>query len=59
MESACACGPHVLNVGERRVWLYRQPTDMRRSFDGLSAMVRRHLGREPGTNYQLQLPITN
>jgi len=38
----------VLTVGERRIWLYRAPTDMRRSFDGLGAMVRRHLGREPG-----------
>jgi len=38
----------MLTVGERRIWLYRAPTDMRRSFDGLGAMVRRHLGREPG-----------
>ena len=30
-----------------RVWLYRHPTDMRRSFDGLSAMVKRELGEEP------------
>ena len=30
-----------------RVWLYRRPTDMRRSFDGLSAMVKRELGEEP------------
>ncbi len=30
-----------------RVWLYRLPTDMRRSFDGLSAMVKRELGEEP------------
>lgn len=32
-----------------RVWLYRRPTDMRRSFDGLSAMVRRELGEEPSS----------
>ncbi len=30
-----------------RVWLYRRPTDMRRSFDGLSAMVKHELGAEP------------
>ena len=30
-----------------RVWLYRCPTDMRRSFDGLSAMVKHTLGEEP------------
>lgn len=30
-----------------RVWLYRRPTDMRRSFDGLSALVRHELGEEP------------
>jgi len=31
----------------RRIWLYTAPTDMRRSFDGLSAMVRNHLGENP------------
>ena len=30
-----------------RVWLHRRPTDMRRSFDGLSAMVKHALGEEP------------
>ncbi len=30
-----------------RVWLYRRPTDMRRSFDGLAAMVKRELAEEP------------
>jgi transposase len=30
-----------------RVWLYSHPTDMRRSFDGLSAMVKRELAEEP------------
>lgn len=31
----------------RRIWLCTKPTDMRRSFDGLSAMVRNHLGEDP------------
>jgi transposase len=30
-----------------RWWLCTQATDMRRSFDGLSALVRHHLGRDP------------
>jgi len=30
-----------------RVWLYRQPTDMRKSYDGLSALVRQVLGDDP------------
>jgi len=30
-----------------RLWLYRQPTDMRKSFDGLAALVRRMLGEDP------------
>lgn len=30
-----------------RVWLYRRPTDMRKSFDGLAAMVKHELGEEP------------
>ena len=31
----------------RQIWLCVQPTDMRRSFDGLSALVRTHLGEDP------------
>ena len=31
----------------RRIWLCTQPTDMRRSFDGLSAMVKQHLDENP------------
>lgn len=31
----------------RRIWLCVQPTDMRRSFDGLSALVKNHLGEDP------------
>ena len=31
----------------RRIWLCTTPTDMRRSFDGLSAMVKNHLGEDP------------
>ncbi|MDA3921159.1 MAG: IS66 family insertion sequence element accessory protein TnpB [Salinisphaera sp.] len=29
------------------LWLYTQPTDMRRSYDGLAAMVRGQLGANP------------
>lgn len=31
----------------RRIWLCTTPTDMRRSFDGLSALVKNHLGENP------------
>ena len=34
-------------VSGDRIWLCTQPTDMRCSFDGLSARVRRHLGEDP------------
>ena len=30
-----------------RVWAYAQPADLRRGFDGLSALVRGELGRDP------------
>ena len=30
-----------------RIWLCTQPTDLRRSFDGLSALVRHHLAADP------------
>ena len=30
-----------------RIWLYGQPTDMRKSFDGLSALVRTQLDEDP------------
>ena len=33
--------------GESRIWLCTQPTDMRCSFDGLSAMVRHLLKQDP------------
>ena len=31
----------------RRIWLCTRPTDMRRSFNGLSALVRNDLGGDP------------
>ena len=34
-----------------RIWLCTQPTDMRCSFDGLSARVRRSLGEEPTSGH--------
>jgi len=30
-----------------RVWLYTKPTDMRKSFDGLSSLVRNQLADDP------------
>ena len=30
-----------------RVWLYTPPTDMRKSFDGLTALVRQKLAEDP------------
>ena len=30
-----------------RVWLYNQPTDMRKSYDGLSALVKNKLNENP------------
>jgi transposase len=39
----------MLNIAEgRSIWLCTEVTDMRRSFDGLSAQVRRHLNKDPG-----------
>jgi transposase len=38
----------VLSVGAApRIWLCTQSTDMRCSFDGLSARVKQHLGEDP------------
>lgn len=36
---------------QRRIWLCTQPTDMRRSFDGLSAMVRNVLLEDPTSGH--------
>ncbi len=36
---------------ERRIWLCIQATDMRRSFDGLSALIRNHLGEDPSSGH--------
>lgn len=33
--------------GLPQLWLYTAPTDMRKSFDGLAALVRHHIGRDP------------
>ena len=35
----------------RPIWLCLAPTDMRRSFDGLSAMVSNHLGENPTSGH--------
>ena len=36
-----------------RVWLYARPTDMRKSFDGLSALVRNVLKEDPVSGHLL------
>ena len=36
-------------VPTSRIFLRRQPTDMRKSFDGLSGLVRGELGQDPLT----------
>lgn len=33
--------------GQLRIWLYNRPTDLRKSFDGLSALARSGLGENP------------
>ena len=37
----------LANTGQLQVWLCRQPTDMRKSFDGLAALARHGLGEDP------------
>ena len=34
-----------------RVWLYTRPTDMRKSFDGLAALVRNALQEDPTSGH--------
>ena len=34
-------------ASQTRIWLCTQPTDMRKSFDGLSALVKNQLGHNP------------
>ena len=34
-----------------RVWLYTQPADMRKSYDGLSALVRNALHKDPTSGH--------
>jgi hypothetical protein len=34
-------------IGNARIFLYRLPTDMRRSYDTLAAMAENELGEEP------------
>ena len=40
----------LIPAAERRIWLCVAPTDMWRSFDGLAALARNHLGRIPPTD---------
>ena len=37
----------LIPAAERRIWLCVAATDMRRSFDGLAALARNHLGEDP------------
>lgn len=35
------------NLASAKIWLCAEPTDMRKSFDTLAALVREHLGGDP------------
>ena len=37
----------LIPEGQVRIWLYGPPTDMRKSFDGLSGLVRMKLKEDP------------
>jgi len=37
----------LIPEGQLRIWLYVPPTDLRKSFDGLSALVRTKLAEDP------------
>jgi transposase len=37
----------LIPEGQVRIWLYAAPTDMRKSFDGLSALVKTKLAEDP------------
>ena len=37
----------LMPPGNHRVWLCTEPTDMRKSFDGLSALVKHRLSEDP------------
>jgi len=37
----------LMPEGQVRIWLYGLPTDMRKSFDGLAALVRTKLAEDP------------
>ena len=37
--------------GQVRAWLYTQPTDMRKSYDGLSALVKHTLYEDPTSGH--------
>jgi transposase len=37
----------LIPEGQLRIWLYVPPTDLRKSFDGLSALVRTKLQEDP------------
>jgi transposase len=46
--SCCGCGrPVFFPEAQVRVWLYTRPADMRKSYDGLSALVRQVLHEDP------------
>ena len=37
----------LIAEGQVRIWLYTPPTDMRKSFDGLAALVKTQLAEDP------------